>query len=118
MIQKHVHKLKRHTYKTGNMVYFCTLPDCHFKIDTALALGKRTLCNICDSEFIINEYTTRLARPHCMDCSKQKVRGSNGKNHYVRKNAIPITESIAEENLGSLRSRLIVATVVSMDEDI
>jgi ssDNA-binding Zn-finger/Zn-ribbon topoisomerase 1 len=116
---KHVHKLKRHRYeKTGNSVYFCTLPDCHFKIDVALALGKRAVCNLCGSEFIMNEYTIKLAIPHCDSCSKRKVTGIDGKKHYVRPNTLPIISSIAEENTEDLRSRLNSATSISSDEDI
>ena len=61
----HVHKLRRHKYSTGNSIYFCTLPDCNFKMDVALSLGKRSLCNLCGNEFIMNEYSIKLAKPHC-----------------------------------------------------
>lgn len=71
--QKHTHKLRRHTYKTGNAVYFCALPDCSYKIHTALALGKRSVCWRCGEDFIMNEYAIRLAKPHCEKCHKPKV---------------------------------------------
>lgn len=118
MIQKHVHKLKRYKYKTGNSVYFCTLPDCHYKIDTALALGKRTRCNICDTEFIINEYTIRLARPHCTECSKQKVKGDNGKNYYIRRASAQVVADIAKTSTDNLKSRLGSIVIQAADEDI
>jgi len=118
-VSKHVHRLKKHKYvKTGNAVYFCTLPDCHFKIEAELALGKRVLCNLCNNEFIMNEYTVKLVKPHCENCSKRKVDGADGKKHFIRPNALPILSSVAEKNTGDLRSRLNSATSTVIDEDI
>jgi hypothetical protein len=69
---KHVHKLKRLVYKTGNAIFFCTMPDCNFKINIKLALGKRSICWLCGNEFIMTDYSLRLAKPHCEDCHKPK----------------------------------------------
>jgi len=71
-VKKHVHKLKRHVHKSGNAVLFCALPDCSFKINPALALGKRTICWRCGDEFILDDYSLRLARPHCDNCHRSK----------------------------------------------
>jgi hypothetical protein len=68
----HIHKLKRLKYKSGNITFFCALPDCNFKINPALALGKRSLCWRCGKDFIMNEYALRLAKPHCQECHKPK----------------------------------------------
>jgi hypothetical protein len=68
----HVHKLKRLRYKSGNEIFFCALPDCSFKTNTSLVLGKRSICWRCGNEFIMNEYSLRLAKPHCDDCHKPK----------------------------------------------
>lgn len=73
VVQQHIHKLKRHSYKSGTAVYFCVL-DCKFKVSTSLALGKRTLCWRCGESFIMDEYTIRLAKPHCPSCHKPKDR--------------------------------------------
>lgn len=117
--QNHTHKFLRHTYpRTKNAVYFCTLPDCHFKIDCALALGKKSICNLCGAEFTMNEYTIKLKRPHCESCSKQKVKGNDGKNHFVRKNTVPILTEVAEETTEDLRSRLSFVTTQVNEEDI
>jgi len=59
-------------FKTGNSIYFCTLPDCTNKIKQPLALGKRSICWRCGNPFIMNEYAIRLANPHCEDCHKSK----------------------------------------------
>ena len=67
----HIHRLKRHTYKSGNQIYFCVL-DCKYKISPALAVGKKSICNRCGQEFVLTEYSVRLARPHCDACHKPK----------------------------------------------
>jgi ribosomal protein S27AE len=114
----HTHKLKRHKYPTGNAVYFCTLPDCHYKIDAPLALGKRTLCNICGNEFIMNEYTVKLTRPHCPNCGKVKVKDAEGKDRYVKKVTNQILSAVATETSQDLRSRLDTVIGVELEDDI
>ena len=71
-MEKHIHKLKRVRFKSGNSFYFCALPDCSFKVNPALALGKRSICWRCGESFIINEYALRLAKPHCDKCHMPK----------------------------------------------
>lgn len=68
----HIHKFKRLRYKSGNEIFFCTLPDCSQKINPALALGKRSICWRCSEPFIMTEYSLRLAKPHCDACHKTK----------------------------------------------
>lgn len=70
---KHIHKLKRLKYKSGNTIFFCALPDCKYKTNIFLALGKRSLCWRCGEPFIMDEYNLRLAKPHCENCHKPKV---------------------------------------------
>jgi late competence protein required for DNA uptake (superfamily II DNA/RNA helicase) len=77
MTEKHVHKYKRLKYKSGNFIFFCALPDCNQKINISLALGKRSLCWRCGSEFIMTEYSLRLAKPHCNNCLKSKFEGTH-----------------------------------------
>ena len=72
MKSSHIHKLKRHTYKTGARSFFCVLPDCNYRVAVEMSLGKRSLCWRCGEEFILNEYSIRLARPHCHKCHKRK----------------------------------------------
>ncbi len=69
---QHVHKLKRLKYKSGNTIFFCALPECNFKINPSLALGKRSICWRCGKEFILTEYCLRLAKPHCEKCHRPK----------------------------------------------
>lgn len=118
----HVHKLKKHLYKkTGNSIYFCTLPDCHFKIDSALALGKRCLCNICNAEFLMTEASLKLFRPHCPDCGKIKVKDADGNNRYIKKVTNKVLTDIGVSSASDLRSRLSLvteSTEVVADDDI
>src|SRR5580692_1622875 len=70
--EKHTHKLKRLRYKSGNVIFFCALPDCSFKINIQLVLGKRSICWRCGNDFIMSEYSLRLAKPHCKACHHPK----------------------------------------------
>ena len=115
----HIHRLKKHKYpRTGNTVYFCTLPDCHYKIDSALALGKRSECNICGNEFIMSEYTIKLVRPHCVDCGKVKVKDAEGKPRYVKKVINQILTAVATDVNNDLRSRLNSVASVDLEDDV
>ena len=120
----HIHRLKLHEYKSGTKVFFCTLPDCHFKIDRHLALGKRALCNLCGEEFLMNEFTIKLVKPHCPNCGKVRIKDSDGKNRFVRKisnRAIVLREDTIQEadnSLFDLRSRLNNITEDELEKDI
>jgi len=94
------------------------LPDCNFKIDAALALGKRALCNICNTEFIMTEYSIKLVRPHCPDCGKVKVKDADGRNRYIKKVTNKILVGVAIESSQDLRSRLDNATTTELEDDI
>lgn len=72
MKEQHIHKLKLHRHKSGNAIFFCALPDCTFKTNIALALGKRSLCWRCGETFVMTEYSLRLIKPHCDACHKSK----------------------------------------------
>jgi len=117
-LQSHPHKLKRHKYPSGNAVYFCTLPDCHYKIDVPLALGKRSMCNICDREFIMNEYTIKLKFPHCNDCGKVKVTDAEGNDRYVKKVTNQILTGVAVETSADLRNRLNAVAGAELEDDV
>jgi len=81
--EKHVHKLKKIRFKSGNTFFFCTLPDCSFKVNPALALGKRCLCWRCGQDFILDEYSIRLVKPHCRSCHKPKNEVTQVKIEFV-----------------------------------
>ncbi|SRR5258706_8412020 len=114
----HIHRLKKHKYNSGQAVFFCTLKDCHYKVEVPFALGKESICNICGSPFIMNEYTLKLIRPHCPNCGRKEVKDSDGRKHYVKKRSSQILSSIADESADDLRSRLQNAISVTKEEDI
>jgi hypothetical protein len=118
----HIHKLKRHRFKTGNTVYFCVASDkdCKVKFAPALALGKKSICWRCEQPFIMSEYSIRLAKPHCDKCHKPKVDyGALEIKHGLDENTIdyraiqPATDSVS-----SLRNRLGQSLTKTEDEDI
>lgn len=113
---KHIHKLKKHKYKNGTAVYFC-INDCNFKVEAPLALGKEVLCNICSQPFIMNEYSLKLTKPHCGNCGKVKVKGDDGKGHFINKRSAnpQILSEIAEDTTNDLKSRL-EGVVKSIDD--
>lgn len=107
---KHTHKFRRHTYETGGVIYFCVLPDCSVKIKPALTLGKRAICWRCEEEFIMTEYTIKLAKPHCGNCHKPKNREIK---HYTISDDLTIMYpelttggKISNDTISDLRSRL------------
>ncbi len=115
-IQNHVHKFKRHTYSNGTRVFFCTL-GCTFKIETPLAVGHKCICNICNKEFIMDEYTIKLARPHCRNCGKTWSKDENGKRVFANKQhpMENVAADLANRDVNSLRERL--SKVVTMERD-
>jgi hypothetical protein len=117
LVAKHIHKLKKHKYKTGIAVFFCTL-DCNYKIEAPFALGKESLCNICGVAFLMNEYTLKLVRPHCNNCGRREVKDSEGKKHYVRKIGTQVLATIAANETSSLKERLERVVTPAMDEEI
>jgi hypothetical protein len=66
----------------------------------------------------MTEYTVKLAKPHCNNCSKIKVASADGKKRYVRKDSLPIMASLAADSASDLRSRLDNITSPNQDEDI
>src|SRR5215475_10592032 len=84
MTQKnHIHKFKRDTYSTGKKFYYCIQPDCNFKIECKHALGKISLCHVCNQSFQMNEYSIRKAKPKCNNCINRKTLGDMSHAHIV-----------------------------------
>lgn len=116
---KHVHKLKKHVYKkSGVAVFFCTLADCSYKVEVPFSLGKESLCNICGEPFIMNEYTLKLVKPHCVNCGRKEVKDSDGKKHYIRKINTNVLSTIASDEVLSLKDRLAQVVASATDEEI
>lgn len=109
----HAHKFRRHTYKTGAKVYFCALPDCSIKMNPSLTLGKRAICWRCEEEFVMSEYSIRLAKPHCDNCHKSKDMISIP---IVVRIDMPNKEIELSNPISDLQNRL--ASLTPKDEDI
>lgn len=98
--QNHIHKLKKHQFKSGNAFFFCTLPDCNFKMNPALSLGKRAICWRCNQSFILNEYSIRLVKPHCEACHKPKSLKDHDQNFIMSETPIMSeADAVAEHSL-------------------
>jgi hypothetical protein len=114
---QHIHKFKRLRYKSGNEVFFCTLPDCNQKINPSLALGKRCICWRCGNPFIMNEYSLRLAKPHCDACHKPKVEKIDGD---IIETSTGIVQDIVNESLMERLNKTIqqAQTITPEEEEI
>ncbi len=104
----HVHRLKRVTARTGTKTYFCTLPDCSWRGAPEFQLGKRSICNRCGKEFILNKYSITLEKPHCEDChvykNQENERRANRRKVITPQAAIAV--DLANSTLDELRERL------------
>lgn len=68
-MSNHIHAL--HRKKLGkSIIYKCSLPDCSYFIQKALAEGKKCICSRCGFPFIITKKTLKWcgAKPHCEGC--------------------------------------------------
>jgi len=66
----------------------------------------------------MNEYTIKLAKPHCSNCGKVKVKGPDGKSRFVKKVSSQILSNVAAESSQDLRSRLENVTAITLEDDI
>jgi hypothetical protein len=66
-------------------------------------LGKKVECWRCGREFSINEYSLRLAKPHCTSCTKIKTEDIIDKVN-TDNNSVAIVNK--EETVNDLRDRL------------
>lgn len=76
-----------------------------------MSLGKRNVCWRCGNDFIMNEYSIRLAKPHCENCHISKVKnktdGFTVNSIIVDAEAIRPTEALSlNERSLSLQDRL------------
>lgn len=109
----HIHKLKRHRYKNGTTVFFCT-DNCGFKVGCEFSLGKIVRCNRCDEPFKMNEYSVRLAKPHCIKCHNKK---SKSDANTMERESRPVISKLAVDSISDLSTRLGSITQIRKDED-
>lgn len=117
-VRDHSHKLKRTEYASGTKVYFC-IDDCSYKVEVPFALGKLVRCNICNQEFQMNEYSCKLARPHCGNCGKIQVKDEEGKRRFVSRNRPQqAIADLAKSAVTDMKSRMTRVVEMAKDEDI
>lgn len=104
--EKHIHKLKRAKFRTGNYIYFCVGADCTKKFAPALALGKRTICWICDEPFEMNDYSIRLAKPHCPKCHQPKKKLIDDPISEAAEISVPVPIPVITNPVDDLLNRL------------
>ncbi len=66
---RHIHRYERAILGKNNyVVYKCNLPDCNHYISEKLIKGKRSLCNRCGDQMIMDSRAMKLVKPHCINC--------------------------------------------------
>lgn len=69
-----VHKYVRITIGSkGYTVMKCRLDGCTSFIRVELAVGLKCICWRCGKEFVLDERTVKLVKPHCRDCTKSRL---------------------------------------------
>lgn len=53
-------------------IYRCSLPGCAHYVPYELVLNRVSLCNKCGNEMVMTRAAARLAKPHCIACTKTK----------------------------------------------
>ena len=76
---KHIHRYERALLgKNGTyVVWKCNLPECPHYIPEKLAKGKKTICNRCGIEMILDARAMKLVKPHCTDCIQVKKKDTH-----------------------------------------
>jgi len=92
----HTHQYVRE--KLGKqLIYRCILPDCSHYILARLVLGRKSLCNYCGAEFVIDKHNSTLRKPHCNECVVV---------HNAKPKPVLIKPSIQDANIESFLSQL------------
>ena len=113
----HIHKLIKHVYPNKTQIFFCVL-NCNYKVEAPLALGKVSLCNICNEPFTMSKGSLKLREPHCANCGRHQIKDEDGTKRFVRKVSGRIFGDMASKTVNDLESRLHSLTQGSADEDI
>lgn len=68
--QEHAHKYVRvRLGKKDYIVFRCVRPGCAHYIRQELVIGKIAQCWRCGDEFVMNQKTAMLKKPHCTKCT-------------------------------------------------
>ena len=125
--KKHNHKIQRHVYTNDEVVFFCVLDDCNFKINAELSIGKSFQCWRCNNSFQMTVLTKRMKRPHCDDCTNKRDKSKVSINDLElvevgktsqTKRVLSSAEDIRTRLRSSIRSSLKdVSSVIPRKED-
>lgn len=58
------------TSRVDRNIWVCMDPDCTSRTSRVDLAGKRSLCNLCHAEIILDSQALKRARPRCFACSK------------------------------------------------
>lgn len=69
-----IHKIHKYIRvkvgKNKRTIFRCSFEGCvHKVLYEELVIGRKSICNRCDEEYIITKATTRLAKMHCDKCT-------------------------------------------------
>lgn len=78
---KHTHKYVRRNNGVNKEVWVmaCALPTCpHYvymksKLSAPQLVGKVSVCNSCNDEFILDRHSLRLSKPTCKNCRQPET---------------------------------------------
>ena len=80
---RHVHKYMKAGGKSGKRgIYMCKHAECMHNIHKDLLIGRLSICNVCGSEFVLDQIALKLKHPHCVKCTKGK-RGEKAKREEM-----------------------------------
>lgn len=114
----HIHRFKRHIYKTGGQIYYC-INDCNFRVAVEFALGKVSECNRCGRPFKMNKYSITLDKPHCEECHVYKGDKITNKKKEIDKPIQPlsvVSDSLGREIVNDLKDRMSSLLTAKVDE--
>jgi hypothetical protein len=69
---RHVHKYVRLILKNGAKKARCAIPGCAHYINYELAIGRTSICNVCNEEYILERRHFKNSKLHCDNCFKVK----------------------------------------------
>jgi len=72
-MSEHVHKYKKVTMGKNFVVYKCVLPGCTHYVRSELAVGRFSLCWMCEGQFVMTEISATRLKPKCQSCIDKTV---------------------------------------------
>ena len=74
MLTHKIHKYVRvkNGPKATKIYYKCAIPGCIHKVEKPFAVGRFSICNICNEQFVLDSVSLQLSKPHCARCTKSE----------------------------------------------